>query len=200
MKYTTEELEDLVNDFQLSRERSLQVLFTLHYDPLIYFANQYIKNIELAEEIVADSFVKLWNRRTDFKHYNQIRSYLYVCTKNAAINTLRDTKVAFQTYAMDDLENIIHDDTDLLDNIIKTELLTLMYAKLEELPEKQRHVFQLIYLEDLSSEEVSKRLGISLESVYTHKSRAMLTLKRKLKLDTIVILCVAEAAKKIFDY
>lgn len=167
---------------------SLEEVFHKLYDPLLYYAKQYINSVEVAEEIVSDSFILFWKRKNNFTHYNQVRSFLYVCTKNSCLNHIRKTKNIPVVEDPEHIESIVQDDTDLLAHIIRIELLELVHNKINHLPEKQREVFRLAYIENLSHQEISMALQISVESVYIHKSRALRFLKENIKLDHFLFL------------
>lgn len=167
---------------------SLEEVFRKLYDPLLYFATQYVPTVEVAEEIVSDSFILFWKKKDDFSHYHQIRSFLYICTKNACLNHIRKSKNTRIIEDPENIESILQDDTDLLAHIIRIELLELVNNKIDDLPEKQREVFRLAYIENLTHEEISSQLQISLSAVYIHKSRALSYLKKNIKLDYFLLL------------
>lgn len=166
----------------------LERLFDTLYDPLLYFAFHYVKSIETAEEIVSDAFIVLWQKRDSFTDFNRVKSFLYTCVKNASLNHIRDHKVKTHQQDIDDLADVLMDDTDLLARMIRVELLELIYKKTQELPDQQQEVFRLHYIEQLSHEEISQKLNISLNTVYIHKSRALSYLKDKMKLDYLVLI------------
>ncbi|PRD56104.1 RNA polymerase sigma-70 factor [Sphingobacterium gobiense] len=166
---------------------SLEEVFHKLYDPLLYFATRYVPAIEIAEEIVSDSFILFWKKKSDFSNYHQIRSFLYICTKNACLNHIRKSKNIRIIEGPENIESILQDDTDLLAHIIRIELLELVNNKINHLPEKQREVFRLAYIEDLTHEEISTELQISVAAVYIHKSRALRFLKKNIKLDYFLL-------------
>lgn len=176
-----DDMELIVNEFHSSKDSAIKKLFNILYDPLLYFATQFVGNREIAEEIVADSFMKLWQKRADFNNYNQIKSFLYVCTKNACLNTLRDTGRKPVLENVETIEDAVHHDVDLLDRMIRAELVELLYTKIEALPEQQRNVIRLTIDEELTVEEISERLGISVNAVYANRSRAISLLKNQLR-------------------
>ncbi|WP_164121934.1 RNA polymerase sigma factor [Sphingobacterium sp. xlx-130] len=170
-------------------KKDFDLVFNSLYDPLLFFATKYLKRIDLSEEIVLDSFLKLWQKIDHFHFVHEAKSYLYVCTRNACINQLRDQKRKPISENITDLESVLLDgESDILSNILQAELLTSLYRKIHEMPDIQRKVFNLLYMEDLTYEEVSKKLNISIEAVYAHKSRAMKFLKCKIKYDLIILL------------
>src|ERR1700755_981297 len=63
-------------------------LFVLLYNPLLQFAAAFVKAKEPAEEIVSDVFMAIWEKRKRIDSISNLKVYLYVATKNAAINYL----------------------------------------------------------------------------------------------------------------
>src|SRR5882757_5174854 len=58
----------------------------IHY--LLQFANSIIKDKQLAEEIVSDVFIKIWQNRKNITAIDNLKLYLYISTKNTALNYL----------------------------------------------------------------------------------------------------------------
>src|SRR5712675_2411971 len=65
---------------------SFKYLFNQLYPELFLLANSIVINPPVAEEIVTDSFVKYWIRRSDFDSVSSIRSFLFISTKNSCFN------------------------------------------------------------------------------------------------------------------
>ena len=84
---------DIINAFREGDSQAFDAFFRLHYRPLCYFAAQLMGDPSEAEDIVKDSFVKLWHKHTGFDSPHAIKAFLYVTTRNACINFLRRLKV-----------------------------------------------------------------------------------------------------------
>ena len=72
-------------------EKGLSVIFKKYHAGLLYFASQYLPYSQAAEDIVAESFIKIWQRRADFNSLPAIKSFLYITVKNACLNQLKQT-------------------------------------------------------------------------------------------------------------
>lgn len=166
--------------FFINNEINLIKLYDSYYKPLLYFVDQYVKDISSAEDIVAECFVKIWNYKDKFEDVESIRSFLYVTAKNSSLNYLR--KIANKTEHVDIQKYCeeIWEDAEVLQKIIKTEILKDIFEEIEKLPIKQRQVFKLSYIEDKSLEEICQLLHMNESSVYTNRSRALSTLKKAL--------------------
>lgn len=160
-------------------ESALSYFMDLHLKPLTFFADGIVHSLEVAEEIVCDSFLKLWQSRKHFESPERLKAFLYITTKNACIdyrrapaNRLHYTEINDTTY---------HDDRNILSTIIHTEFIQLLYTELDKLPEQQALVFKLSYFEHLTTEEICERLNTSKNTVFSAKSKAVATIKERLK-------------------
>lgn len=149
-----------------------------------------------AEDIVKDSYLKLWNKRTDFDHPQSIKGFLYTATRNASLNHLRHQKVKnnFQK-EMNYLDDQKGDEL-ILQQMIRSELMRSIYQEIEKLPEKRQQVFRMIYFDGLKNEEIAAKLGISVFTVKEHKAKALAQLRMKFsdeQLMVFFIICGAAA-------
>jgi RNA polymerase sigma-70 factor (family 1) len=168
---------DIIFEFRKGDSQAFACFFHIHYRALCFFAGKIIFDKAEAEDIVKDAFIKLWRKHDDFETAQNIKAFLYITTRNACLNFLRHTQVKDtfnKEYAY--LEDSNHED-QVLNQIIRTELLREIYEKIEELPEKRREVFKLAYLDGLKNEEIAEYLNISIFTVKEHKGKALQTLR-----------------------
>jgi RNA polymerase sigma-70 factor (ECF subfamily) len=151
-------------------------LFKKYYAPLCGFAMKYVRDHEAAQDIVADVFYKLWNKRENMKRDVEIKPYLYVATKNTSLNYLktsaRNVDVEEETFGNYFVETRTAEDEIEFDD---------MKARLQEtiaaLPPKCREVFVLSRYEDLSYKEIAAKLGISVKTVENQMGKALKRLR-----------------------
>ncbi|MCY4778419.1 sigma-70 family RNA polymerase sigma factor [Sphingobacterium sp. UT-1RO-CII-1] len=172
----------LIKMLNEGNEEALITIFRNYNRPLLYFVMQYVKREEVAEEIVADIFIKVWQLRDNFNNTDNLRSFIYISAKNASLNYLRSSYVKQETVPVDLCEELLYEDEDVLKKIVRTELIARIYADIDKLPQKQREVFVLTYIEDLDAIEISERLGMTLNAVYANRSRAISELKNRFQL------------------
>lgn len=160
--------------------QQLPVLFKQYNRSLLFFAKSMVRSQEVAEEIVADSFVKLWQRKDSFASEDKVKAFLYIATKNACINHVQSA-YARQVHDGEAVDSLTSLDPDTLAQIIRAELMQQVYDEIDRLPEKQREVFRLSYLEDLTTEEICERLQMSATAVFANRSRAVDALRKVFK-------------------
>jgi RNA polymerase sigma-70 factor (ECF subfamily) len=70
-----------------------KIFFDQHYTALCFFAHSIVMNMEEAEDIVQESFCKLWNKKEDFEIATaNVKAFLYMVVKNACLDYLRQQK------------------------------------------------------------------------------------------------------------
>lgn len=166
---------------KLGQEDGLKNYMKVHGPSLRYFAFGFVKDKLLAEEIVSDSFVKLWQGRDKIRSESSIKAFLYISTKNACLDQL-ELLSNRATHQADELEFLENPSEDILTKMIQTELIKMIAAEVENLPKLQSRVFKMTYFEQMDTEEISVELGKSSSSIYFARSRALATLKKSIGL------------------
>ncbi|SMD13422.1 RNA polymerase sigma-70 factor [Pedobacter nyackensis] len=159
--------------------QQFEQLFREHYQTLCFYANIVTRDMEAAEDIVQDVFVKCWAAIQNDHLEIQQEHYLYRSVKNAALNYIKAQKVR-KNYA-DDYEST-HSEADIVnDSLIATETRQRIMNAIDQLPTQCRKVFLLCVLEDKSYKEAAEQLEISVNTVKTQMTKAFSTLRPQLK-------------------
>lgn len=166
-----------IDDLKSGSQEGFVAIYRRFYTPLLYFILKYVKQQEVAEEILGDVFINLWRHRGDFQTMDHLRAFLYVAAKNASLNNLRSNKYRLSFEPLIQSEDLWNKDPDTFTQMIQIELIQAIFEEVERLPQKQKQVFNLTYFEDKTAEEIAKQLNISVASVYTNRSRALSTLR-----------------------
>lgn len=182
-------LKDEIVLLQLLKERqtiALQEIIDLYQRGLCYFASGILNNSQVAEELVNDAYLKVWNREAHFDTLNELRSYLYVTVKNSCLDYLKSPKNK-QLDGLDLEHSVIPSEEDIEARIIYAELLSFLHQQVDKLPEKQKQTFLMSFFEDMSTEEIAEKLGISKNAVFINKHEALKTIKLILKKKSTVL-------------
>jgi RNA polymerase sigma-70 factor (family 1) len=140
-------------------------LFTSLYSPLLLFAKSIVKSKQSAEEIVSDVFIKIWERRRELEKIDNLKVYLYVSTRNTALNHLsRDRHIVTNTLDEFHTEFVsIYFDPEQL--LITAEMLALIRRSIDQLPPKCKLIFKLVKEDGLKYREVAEILNLSIKTV-----------------------------------
>ena len=113
---------NLINASGRKSPESFRHLFSICHKSLFYFANELVNSRERAEEIVAESFSKLWLMEENLESYQTIRSFLYLTTRNACYTYLKGSgklteKELQEFYSKNNWEE------DFVEQVIEAELM-----------------------------------------------------------------------------
>ena len=125
-----------------------------------------------------ETFRKFWQLRANFETLPNIKAFLYITTRNACLNYLRDLKLRSQKDQ--DLLYLLSQDREeggFPEDQYQAELMQRIYEEIEKLPRKCRQVFKLAYMEGLGNEEIANLLHINYQSVKNQKVRALKILR-----------------------
>ena len=172
----------IIESLRQDNEDGLVAIYRLYNRSLLFFARRYCSSVQEAEEVVSEAFLKFWERRRQFEQVDKIRSFLYVVVKNLCLNRNRKSRFIVQIDDISDYEEVLVEDSDIFLQIVRTELLTQIFEEVNLLPEKQKMIFQMSFMEDLTIEQISAKLLMTPNAVYANKSRALTTLRQKLDL------------------
>ncbi len=148
-------------------------LFVLLYPPLLQFAAAFVKAKEPAEEIVSDVFMVLWEKRKRIDSISNLKVYLYVATKNAAINYLarKNKLVTSNIDEMDLAPDSIYFNPEQL--LITAEMGKRIKEVIDQLPPKCKIIFKLVKEDELKCREVAEILHLSVKTVENQLSIAL---------------------------
>jgi RNA polymerase sigma-70 factor (family 1) len=170
---------------------ALNRLYKIYYRSLYYFACQLTRDEAESEDIVAESYIKLWEKRSDFDTLSQIKAFLFIVTKNACLNYIKRSARHTSIYAQVS-EAIIYDEEELFLQEVESEVLRQLYHEIETLPKKARQVFKLIFFEGKQTFEIAEQLHISKKTVLNQKLRAIALLQTALlKRGILFLSCVS---------
>ena len=153
-----------------------EALFHKMRDKLYRYAFRFVKDGEVAEDVVQDVMYKLWQKREEADEIENLEAWLMVLTRNRSLDLLR--KVKDNHVSMDEAYTV-SDQAPVPDKILETaDLMTLLQQCLNQLPEKQRSIFHLREIEQMTYEEISQMTGFNLDDVKVSLFRARKHIQR----------------------
>jgi RNA polymerase sigma-70 factor (ECF subfamily) len=173
---------------QVYNDQAFEHMFKAHYKMLHAYADTILRDTEMAEEIVQNLFMKLWQKRELLLTHTSVKAYLYKCVHNDCLNYLKHLKiqVKYQEHA---LHTTDHYSEAASHKIELTELESKLQQALNELPEQCRAIFQMSRFEELKYKEIAAELGISIKTVENQMGKALRILRLKLA-DFITLLII----------
>lgn len=160
---------DLWNKVCRGEVDAFGVLFKEHYKSLFISALLLLKDEKVAEDVVQDVFLKIWNKRHELTQVTNFSSYLYITVKNACLDQLRKTKCT------DDISEVEISDTGLdpFDSVRIKELSKHLQEATDSLPVQCKIIFEMVYIDGKKYQEVADELGLSINTIKTQLKRAL---------------------------
>lgn len=137
-----------------------------------------VQSQEEAEDIVQETFVRVYQHRESFDFRHCFSTWLYTIALNLARNELRKRK-RFKFYDIFDLKG--NEAEIAVEMQVPTNLPQVLKRAIENLPEKYKTAFVLRDIEELPYDEVAKVMNIPLGTVKSRVNRARALLREKLK-------------------
>jgi len=168
---------DLLHRFKTGDEQAFSIIYDRYYYTLFIYARQWLKDSRDAEDVTADSFIKLFHHRQKFVSFSNIEAFLKVTIRNACFNNLRYHKI--RNTKRDELIYQLSQEEQPDFGWVSAEetFLNLVFAEIDKLPEKMREIFILSFRDGLKPAEIAEKLGIRVRTVSNQKSNAIRILK-----------------------
>ncbi|SFC62597.1 RNA polymerase sigma-70 factor, ECF subfamily [Parapedobacter composti] len=180
--YNTSTDAYLLEEAGLGNEAAFAVLFERYFHKLHRFALKHLRDECVAEELVMDLMVNIWNKRKQLRPEISIAPYLYRALRNAIIDCYRQQQspVLFQ----DELPESSAADTDADHAVHAKELNAWYLRQLNSLPVTQRTAFQLSRDEGLSYPQIAAKMNVSVKAVEKYISKTLVNLRKKFQYGT----------------
>lgn len=145
----------------------------LYSKDLYHFALGYVNVRELAEEVVSDVFLEVWNNRFRLDEIVNIKSWLLVMVRNRAISYLRKEQID-NTVSFDEIGEF-HVPLFQLpdDNIISREEIAKINQAIAALPPRCKEVFVLAKIEKQPYKKIAEMLNISVKTINVHIAKVL---------------------------
>ena len=171
----------LINLIRAGDEDAFVSIVRTYATPLARFAYDYIGSVDIAEDIVDDVFVWIWEHRDRWDVTTSIRSYLFSATRNRALNVRRDAayRVAWVArYPTASSESWMSTPPREASSVVESqELGELIRAAIDTLSEGRRTAILLRWMEEMSYAEIAAVMGTSVVGVKQQLNRALRDLR-----------------------
>jgi len=165
--------QEIIDSVKLGNQSDYSIIVDRYKDKAFSLLKKMLKNEQDAEETLQDCFIKAYNSLTGFKGEAKFSTWFYRIVYNTALTKLSSKKRKTEN-EMSSVDEHFNLKSDYDYNVSERKDLSEFIKELvNKLPEKHSAIISLFYLEELSCEEISKVLDISLSNVKVmlHRSR-----------------------------
>lgn len=172
----------IIKQFSDGDQSAFRVVFEHYYPRVSEFIRRIVKSDSLAEDITQDIFVKVWERREIFGvEVQSFDKYIYVMSRNAALNALRRTG----RIAPLSSESLSQSDAGSIEeSYYAQEKELIIRLAVCQMPEQRRRIFEMSRYMGLDNQTIATTLNLSKKTVENHLTLALKTLR------SILAVCV----------
>ncbi|HEX7366332.1 MAG TPA: RNA polymerase sigma-70 factor [Pelobium sp.] len=170
---------NLIHQINTGNQLVFEKLFKQYFKVLQNYAFTILKDLDVAEEMVQNVFLKIWEKQEKLPQDAVVASYLYKSVYHESLNWLRHEKVkaSHQQHTLYSMKN----ESDSAEGRIKMNQLQEQLQKaLNELPQQCRTIFQMSRFDELRYREIAEELGISVKTVENQMGKALRLMRLKL--------------------
>lgn len=189
-KYVGLTEKELILMLQQDDEGALRPLYESHIKSLHYFILRIAKSKELAEDVVQDVFLKLWENRNQIDSEQPFKTYLYTIAKRHLLNMLK--RVQHETFILKEIKRYvthIENTTDL--QLEYSESNNLLNEAINKLPPQCKAVFVRCKILGMSYKEVAAELCIAEGTVHAQMVKALRIIKEYISFKNAILLLIA---------
>lgn len=162
---------EFIQSLRRGDKKSFEKIYTVFFYRLVNFAKEYVVDVEVAREIVQDSFLSLWEYRSRLRDNTNISAYLFTITRNNSLNFLKHLLAIrkyseYSKYSREQYQlNYIALKDESSEQIIYKELQERIQSAITQLPPKCRQIFEMSRVDELKHREIASVLNISIKTV-----------------------------------
>ncbi len=160
--------------------KAFNSLFLLYSQRLYFFALGYLKTGKEAEEIVQETFLKVWENRENINPALSLHAYIF----KIAFNFIRKSwikKIKDDELKHNLTSEIFDFDDHTCNSLNYHSLLEYITQLIGQLPPRQKEILELRKLQGYSTKEIAKMLNLAVKTVEAHLSASLRFLRDKLK-------------------
>ena len=176
-------MTDLVPKIRAGDEKAFEHLKDQWSNKLKIFARSYVRNENISEDLIQDTFIKLWEVRHTLDKEEYLGTYLFTIIKNKCLDYLKHKTIEqrYNELLSEDyyylLANIYALEDSSIDIISEHELKNALFNAIKKMPNPRREVFIMSRFRNMKNQEIADELSLSLKTVEYHISKSISFLK-----------------------
>ena len=171
----TKREEQFLQRINTKQPEAFRELFSEFYNSLVLFAMGFVEQQDVAEDIVQEVLIRLWENRRHYQDITCLRSFVYTMIRNQSLNLIRNRKRSSQHFHLLPEE----EENNFFNILVEEESNRLLFNAINTLAPQSAAIIQLS-LQGLKNEEIARELSISENTVKVLKYRSLKKLRQLL--------------------
>ena len=160
----------------ICQERNFEIVYNQYAKGLRRFIFFKTQDIDKAEDILQETFIKLWDNCSKVD-YDSVKSYLYTIATNIFLNMIKHDKVV-RKHQETLTRHATNESPEFI--MLETEFMEKLEHTINTLPEKQKEVFLLNRIEKKKYKEIAIQLDISVKAVEKRMHLALVVMREQI--------------------
>lgn len=188
--YTEFSEKELVILLQQGNTKALSSLYYMHVKQLKYFIQKAAKSPSLAEDVVHDTFIKIWENRMQINPEQPFKPYLYTVARRHLLNLMK--RANQESYIVEEIrKHAIKEDNSTALLLEYNESNSLFNEAINSLPIQCREVFVRCKVQGQTYKQVAADLGIAESTVNNQMTKALKSIREFITLKNAMMLILA---------
>lgn len=188
MNFSVLSEDELVNLITQGKDQALEELYDRFSATVMGVAFRIVRNREVAEEVVQETFCRVWDRCETFDPTKgNAKAWLFRIARNLALDNVRRQKIRPQAAASENAELMMAQTPDSDADVAESAWLQLRREQLQDaigqLPTEQQEVLEMAYFNGFTRREISNKTGLALGTVHTRARLALQKMREVLKVE-----------------
>ena len=181
----------LIEDIRNGSEKAFKILYSLWVSRLYQFVYQYLKSESATDEVVQETFMRIWTNRESLNSEYSFKSYLFTIAYHCLLKELKRqiNNPSMEQY-LEYQNTIVTKDDEISDEIDYDTFQKALEKAKSHLSPRQREIFELNKEYGISIPEIAEKLSITDQVVRNQLSAALKTLRNELTGFNAIILII----------
>lgn len=176
---TGKDIMDYAEAFQRGEEKGFTFFFNSLYPALLYYSFRILNDKILAEDVVIESFAKIWKSHDTFDHPRVIKTWMYTTCRNGCLNLLQSIKRQQGHLTRIGEETKEYDEKSALSDMILAESTAEVHRAIKYLPPECKKIFKFLFVDGWTVREIANHMKLSISTIKTQKARGLELLRKK---------------------
>jgi len=196
--YSSYNLNELFSLMKKSDQVAFNEVYNRTWKQLFTTAKSKLNDEQLAQEVVQDIFIDLWEKKLD-REIKNIPAYLNQMLRFKVIDIYRSKKLL--TEDIDNIKDVLLESSSSEDRYLENELELILNNWISKLPSKRKIIFELYYWDNKSTKEISDLLNLSTKTVQNQLLLSKISLKDILqKIFLLFFIFFLGVRPSLYDY
>jgi RNA polymerase sigma-70 factor (family 1) len=183
MEHTRDQEQDILNRLKLGHQEALSALYYLHSDKLLLYVQRTTKSSHLAEDVVHDTFLKIWQHRDQLDPSKPFKPYLFTIAKRNLLDLLRRSK--HESAIISEIRKYALEEDHATEHLLAyNESSQLINEAIAQLSDQVRTTFMLCRGQGMSYKQAAETLNVTESTINKHMSKALQVIREYIKKHT----------------